>query len=83
MLDYHGVLAELHQTRRPRTYVEIGVERGASLALAGKDTVCVGVDPEPDVPKAIARRCHIEKTTSDEFFSGPRLAELLEIDNLH
>lgn len=77
MLDYYGVLAELHQTRRPHTYVEIGVEHGKTLALAGEDTLCIGVDPEPAVPEAISRRCHIEKMTSDDFFAGPRLAELL------
>ena len=77
MCNYYGVLAELHRTRHPRTYVEIGVAQGATLALAGVDTMCIGIDPEPEVPDALARRCHIEKMTSDEFFSGPRLGELL------
>lgn len=77
MRHYLAVLAELHQTRRPRTYVEIGVRVGGSLALAGDDTLCIGIDPEPDVPESIAQRCHIERMTSDEFFSGPRLGELL------
>lgn len=77
MRDYLGVLAELHQTRRPRRYVEVGVEQGTSLALACDDTLCIGIDPESDVPESIAQRCHIETMTSDDFFSGPRLGELL------
>ena len=77
MRNYLGVLAELHQTRRPRTYVEIGVWQGAGLALAGDDTLCIGIDPKPDVSESLAQRCHLERMTSDEFFSGPRLGELL------
>jgi hypothetical protein len=75
--SYRGVLAELHQTRRPRTYVEVGVADGATLALAGDRTLCIGVDPAPDVPESIACRVHIETMTSDEFFSGPSVGEVL------
>ncbi len=76
MRDYLDVLAHLHKTRRPRTYLEIGVCRGASLRLAGKDTFAVGVDPEPVLVPGEERSCHVERATSDAFFAGPRPGEL-------
>jgi Methyltransferase domain len=76
MADYFDVLAELHETRRPRTYLEIGVFQGDSLKLARADTVRVGVDPEPLLSPADAGGCILETTTSDEFFAGDRPAEL-------
>ncbi len=75
--DYIDVLARLHETRRPRTYLEIGVYRGESLRLAGHDTFTVGVDPEPDLSREEAARLHVVSTTSDEFFAGPLPTELL------
>ncbi|MHB0980981.1 MAG: class I SAM-dependent methyltransferase [Thermoleophilia bacterium] len=91
MLDYLDVLAEMHATRRPRTYLEIGVSHGDSLRLAYEGTLCIGVDPEPNVPQDLTSRCHIESMTSDDFFASPRLPELLGdktldvafIDGLH
>lgn len=84
-------LRRIHAAVRPRTYLEIGVREGASLALAAAGTVCVGVDPEPRVPQDLARRCHLERMTSAAFFSGPRATDLLRarrvdlafIDGLH
>jgi predicted O-methyltransferase YrrM len=76
MLDYLDVLARLHDTRRPHTYLEIGVFNGDSLRLAREDAVCVGVDPEPAVSSDEVRHCHIEATTSDRFFAGNRPREL-------
>ncbi len=67
-LDHHGVLDRLHGLLAPRTYLEIGVARGASLALARSQTMSVGVDPDPHVPDELARRCRILDMTSDEFF---------------
>lgn len=91
MLDYLDVLAHLHERRRPRTYLEVGVFRGDSLRLVREDTVCVGVDPEPILAPEDERHCHIEATTSDEFFATPRPLELFGghsidmvfIDGLH
>jgi len=76
MLDYLDVLADLHETRRPRTYLEVGIFRGDSLRLVREDTFCVGVDPEPILTPGDERHCHIERTTSDAFFAGPRPREL-------
>ena len=91
MLDYFDVLADLHRSRRPLTYLEIGVDRGDAFRLAAPDTLCVGVDPEPRLAADDDLRHHIEVMTSDEFFAGPRPVELFAdqtidmafIDGLH
>ena len=76
MLDYLDVLTDLHRSRQPRTYLEIGIYRGDALRIASDRTLSVGVDPEPAVPPLDAHRWHIEATTSDEFFAGTRPREL-------
>jgi Methyltransferase domain len=76
MFDYLNVLADLHETRRPRTYLEVGVFCGDSLRLVREDTFCVGVDPEPTLAPGEESHCHIERITSDAFFAGPRPREL-------
>jgi len=76
VVSYIDVLAYLHEARRPRTYLEIGVFEGVSLRVVGRDTVCVGVDPEPRVADRTSCNCTIEVCTSDEFFGGPRPREL-------
>jgi hypothetical protein len=40
---YHEMLARLHAVLRPRSYLEIGVETGATLALAR--CAAIGIDP--------------------------------------
>lgn len=91
MLDYLTVLSDLHRSRRPRTYLEIGVFRGDGLRLASADTLSVGVDPEPVLAVEDEDRWHIEEMTSDAFFAGSRPRELFGnrpvdlvfIDGLH
>ncbi|RMH81579.1 MAG: hypothetical protein D6683_04105 [Actinomyces sp.] len=48
---YLGTLRRLDQVIRPRTYIEVGVDRGWSLAASTAD-VRVGIDPDPhpDLP---------------------------------
>ncbi|MBN1319908.1 MAG: class I SAM-dependent methyltransferase [Thermoleophilia bacterium] len=72
MFGYLDVLAYLHDTLRPRTYLEVGVSRGDSIRVAREESFCVGVDPDPVLTPEDRRRWHIEVMTSDEFFAGPR-----------
>lgn len=65
----HEFLAALHQLLTPSTYLEIGVQNGLSLALAGPNTRAIAVDPAPAVCVPIAAHVHMHNMTSDEFFA--------------
>jgi hypothetical protein len=72
--DYYEVLRCIHHTLRPRTYVEIGIREGASLACALPETRCLGIDPDPNIAFPLPPDTTIYRTTSDEFFAS-RIAE--------
>lgn len=68
---YRELLKRVHDALRPRTYLEVGVEHGTTLALAVHSQQVVGVDPVPrpstrELP-SVTRLFHM---TSDEFFAG-------------
>jgi tetratricopeptide (TPR) repeat protein len=44
---YFDVLSMIHSHLQPRTYLEIGVADGSSIALARPETRAIGVDHEP------------------------------------
>lgn len=90
---YRDVLRRLHELVRPRTYLEIGVETGATLALAHAAERALGIDPDAsklrrDIVPACAQVFH---ETSDAFFArktraqvlGPHLLDLAFIDGMH
>jgi hypothetical protein len=89
--NYLSWLAKLHALLRPRTYLEIGVFEGRSLALAKPPTFAIGVDPDPKVDRSFEAHTQIFRETSDAFFSNARLTSLLNgsvfdlafIDGLH
>lgn len=64
--SYLDVLATLHTTLQPRGYLEIGVQHGASLALAR--CPAVGIDPAPDLTVALPSTTSVVESTSYEFF---------------
>jgi predicted O-methyltransferase YrrM len=85
----HEFLAALHAVVRPRTYLEIGVNDGRSLALSRVPTI--GIDPAFKVTSEIRTDLHLARSTSDEFF-GRRdplahlpmpLVDLAFIDGMH
>jgi hypothetical protein len=50
VMSRHQFLARLHEALAPvEIYLEVGVQTGASLALAEEAGVAYGVDPTPDV----------------------------------
>ena len=65
----HDFLRELHRRLRPRTYLEIGVNDGKSLALSRAPSI--GVDPEFRVTEPIQCDVQLVKATSDDFFERP------------
>jgi hypothetical protein len=87
---YQELLGRIHRHLRPRTYLEIGVHAGRSLALALPETRAVAIDPEPR-PFVEEVKCSLRlfETTSDDFFARQDLDELLGsvdlafIDGMH
>lgn len=90
---YRDVLRRLHELVRPRTYLEIGVETGATLAFAKNAERALGIDPDAsklrrELLPACARVFH---ETSDAFFArhtraqalGPHHVDLAFIDGMH
>jgi hypothetical protein len=65
----HEFLAKLHDVIRPRTYLEVGVQSGASLALAQGTVTAIGVDPHPALSVGVPFWAKIHEQTSDEFFT--------------
>ena len=63
----HEFLRALHRLARPRTYLEIGVGTGKSLALSC--TRSLAVDPDPRVAVPLGPDVGIVTATSDEFFA--------------
>lgn len=84
-------LSVCHALLRPKTYIEIGVNEGRSLALALDTTHAVGVDPDPHVRYPLGRRASITEDESDKFFESNVATELFHgspvdlsfIDGLH
>ena len=88
-MQRHQLLAHLHALVQPRTYLEIGVRRGASLQLSRTSTIAV--DPYYAIEREILCDLHLVRTTSDEFFARrhplahfpePRI-DLAFIDGMH
>jgi len=90
--SYRDVLRTVHATLRPRTYLELGVAGGATLALATGAAVAVGVDPvEAPLEAVLPAGARIVRATSAAFFAenrredvfGAHPVELTFVDGLH
>jgi ketosteroid isomerase-like protein len=89
---YFALLEQIHARLQPRTYVEIGVHTGRSLAQVNPGTRAIGIDPEPVVKDpAIEEAAKIFRATSDDFFRDHDLrselgglpVDLAFIDGMH
>jgi hypothetical protein len=76
MYHYLPLLRRIHRYLRPRTYLEIGVGRGASLCLALPETLAVGIDPAPQITAPTGPRVQLFRMTSDEFFARHTLSDV-------
>jgi predicted O-methyltransferase YrrM len=65
----HDLLRGLHEVLTPRTYLEIGVNEGASLTLSRARSI--GVDPDFRVRHPLHCDLNLVKAKSDEFFTRP------------
>ncbi len=88
---YRDWLVWLHDRLRPRFYCEIGVEFGASLALARPETRAIGIDPAPRINVPLPARAEVFALPSDDFFLAGHAHRVLRgqrfdfgfIDGLH
>lgn len=92
---YRSVLADLHATLQPKSYLEIGIHAGETLALSACPTI--GVDPAPVIrDPAVMERLNqlpalmLFATTSDDFFAARdpralfgRAIDLAFLDGMH
>jgi hypothetical protein len=78
----HEFLQQLHEILKPSTYLEIGVQSGASLALAQHSKVAIGIDPAPVLSVGLPPWAKVLHSTSDEFFAlgAPKLPRTWPID---
>lgn len=75
---YTEHLQWLHQHRKPRVYLEIGIFRGETLRLAAPATQAIGVDPDPRIKGKIESNIKIFRMKSDAFFQ--KTADKLFLD---
>src|SRR6266446_4776265 len=66
---YLDVLSMIHSHLRPRTYLEIGVDNGLSIALARPGTRAIGIDPEPRISVPLGPLTTICAVKSDDYFA--------------
>jgi len=78
--SYLASLIWVHQTLKPETYVEIGVQNGDSMIAGHASRVCVGIDPAP-TPNRPLTGVRMFTLTSDEFFARHDLREVLGQDH--
>jgi SAM-dependent methyltransferase len=84
---YRQVLKQAHAYLKPELYLEIGVNTGASIALAKGPAV--GVDPRPNVTRELPDAVKLVEIQSDDFFEkvAEKLLqpqpELIFIDGMH
>jgi capsular polysaccharide biosynthesis protein len=68
-LNYVAFLEQLHAIVNPKSYFEIGVGTGLSLAVAKCPSVAVDPTIKPSTKFIGAKKeCHLYQMTSDEFF---------------
>ena len=88
---YYELLDRLHELIRPRSYLEIGMGDGSSMALARPGTRAVGIDPVPTLQTPISAECHVLPQRSEDFFARADLKRIIPdgspdfvfIDGLH
>lgn len=83
----HQFLSMLHETLKPRGYLEVGVYQGDSLKLVRPGTPALGIDPQPMLLGHFPGNIHVARTTSDNYFeAGPPALEHVDlafVDGMH
>ncbi|MGJ0515811.1 MAG: class I SAM-dependent methyltransferase [Methylomicrobium sp.] len=85
--DKYEQLRKIHELLKPKSYLEIGVQTGKSLALAS--CLAIGVDPMPQIKVKLGSNVKVVRATSDEFFAKyaseliPKSLDMVFIDGMH
>lgn len=88
-MQRHEFLRRLHRQTKPKTYLEIGVNSGASLRLSRARTIAI--DPQFKIIHPLKCNLVMAKATSDDFFAQPdalkhfrgKSTDLAFIDGMH
>ena len=67
--SYRDVMRFIQDTVQARNYLEIGVEEGGTLSLAGGADRAVGIDPKPRLATQAPANARVFQTTRDDFFA--------------
>lgn len=89
--NYLEWLIWLHQTAKPKSYLEIGVEHGKSLQFAQSFTKAIGIDPAFQLIYSQEAWVKLFRMPSDDFFIqydlkevlGEKSVNLVFLDGLH
>lgn len=65
----YGFLRHIHERLLPRSYLEIGVANGDSLALSRSKAI--GLDPDFKITAELGCDLILHRTTSDDYFTNP------------
>lgn len=86
-IHYRDTLTALHERLAPRRYLEIGVRRGGSLALARCEAI--GIDPQPELDSPLPANATLHELASDDYFAADALSasaprpDFAFIDGMH
>lgn len=88
-MQRHEFLRRLHRRTKPKTYLEIGVNSGASLRLSRARTIAI--DPQFKIIHPLRCNLVMAKATSDDYFAKPdafahfrgKTVDLAFIDGMH
>jgi len=88
-MQRHEFLRRLHRRTKPKTYLEIGVNSGASLRLSRARTIAI--DPQFKIIHPLRCNLVMAKSTSDDYFAQPdafahfrgKPIDLAFIDGMH
>ena len=73
--SYDEVISRFHAHLELKTYVEIGIGTGNTLANAKSPTIAIGIDPKPIINVEFEVETKIYPVPSDDFFDNYNLAE--------
>ena len=75
-IDYIQALDAIHKQLKPASYIEIGVCKGVSFALAQPEVVAIGIDPEPQLDlNSLPEKHRVIRDTSDNYFASGRIQD--------